>query len=264
MITDKNLPHAIFLDIDGTLMDHGKAVTILSGDIPEINVDAIKRARALGHKVFINTGRGHACLPEVLRKSGLFDGYITALGSYVEVDGKVINNQYITRDILADLVDYMIEKNIVCRFQGYAKRLYTPGDTDLGDLWVKIYRKDKFFEALGDDVIQKITVMTPIVGEIKDFLEERLAICYYATCGEAAMKGCNKANAMKMVLRHIGIPEERSIAMGDGPNDVDILTMAGTAVATENALQEAKDVSEFVTACATDGGVGLAIEKLLL
>ena len=62
----------------------------------------------------------------------------------------------------------------------------------------------------------------------------------------------------------LGIPVERSIAMGDGPNDIEVLVAAGTAVATDNATQQVKDICDLVTASSVDGGVGLAIEKLLL
>ena len=264
MVIDKKLPHAIFLDIDGTLMENGKNTNILGGEIPEINVNAIKRARELGHKVFINTGRGYSCLPTVVKESGLFDGYITALGSYIEMGKKILYNNNIPNDMAGELVEFMTKNNITCRFQGYSTRLYTPGDLDYGSDWTKVYHKEDFYELLGDDVVQKITVVTPIVGEINDFLRERLMVCYYTTAGEAAMKGCNKANAMKMVLDAVGIPVERSIAMGDGPNDVEVLTLAGTSVATDNASQEVKDMCDIVTADATEGGVGLAIEKLLL
>ena len=50
----------IFLDIDGTLTPAG------SNTPPESAMRAVKRAQALGHKVFLCTGRNPAMLSPVL------------------------------------------------------------------------------------------------------------------------------------------------------------------------------------------------------
>lgn len=49
--------YAFFIDIDGTLLDSSSRVS-------DENRAALHRAQALGHKVFINTGRGLACVPD--------------------------------------------------------------------------------------------------------------------------------------------------------------------------------------------------------
>lgn len=60
---------ALFIDIDGTL----------TGDshiIPRRNIDAINAVRAMGHKVFINTGRSRGNIPPEVLGQVEFDGVL--------------------------------------------------------------------------------------------------------------------------------------------------------------------------------------------
>ena len=72
----------IFLDIDGTLLPPGEMI------VPESAVDAIHRARANGHKVFLCTGR-NLRMTQPLFHYG-FDGFVCSAGGYVGCDGKIL------------------------------------------------------------------------------------------------------------------------------------------------------------------------------
>ena len=63
---------ALFFDIDGTLISE------YTGEIPESAQEALRAARANGHKIFINTGRTLCCLPPSVRTFG-FDGLLCGL-----------------------------------------------------------------------------------------------------------------------------------------------------------------------------------------
>ena len=53
----------IFVDVDGTLVDY-------EGNIPQSAKDAIRKVRALGHKVYICTGRRKQ---KFIKISGILD-----------------------------------------------------------------------------------------------------------------------------------------------------------------------------------------------
>ncbi len=266
MIKNKNLPHAIFLDIDGTLIKNGAVASIIYGDIPERNKKVIIKAQSLGHKVLINTGRAYACLPEACFDGSIrFDGFVTALGSHVEVEGKSVFEQIIPHDILCEILDFVLSNKLSCRFQGHHSRIYADPEKTIPTLWTWVDSKEKFFEHLGNDHIAKITIDRNFTGEYLDFICERLKVYRHSpTMGEATTKGCNKERGMLLALDALGIPVERSIAMGDSINDLDVLRAAGTSVATGNASDEVKAICDMVTLCDIDGGVGAAIEELLL
>ena len=54
------------------------------------------------------------------------------------------------------------------------------------------------------------------------------------------------------------------IAIGDGPNDIPLLTSAGLAVAMGNAPEELKAVADYVTLDIDHSGLAAAIERFLV
>ena len=53
--------------------------------------------------------------------------------------------------------------------------------------------------------------------------------------GEIGINGINKATGMERYLNHVGISRENCIAIGDGPNDLQMMEYAGISVAMGNA-----------------------------
>ena len=66
----------LFVDIGGTLLDY-------SNEVPRSAVDAIRKARAKGHRVYLSSGRSSAEVTSQLWDIGV-DGFIGANGGYVE------------------------------------------------------------------------------------------------------------------------------------------------------------------------------------
>ena len=264
MVIDKTKPHAIFLDIDGTLAAFPKDIaTMRDMVIPERNKNAIKKAREKGHKVFINTGRGYAAIPKAFFEDVKVDGFITALGSYIEVDGEAIYNNPIPEKILDELFDFISENNLPCRFQGKKTLIYCGIERPLEPLWTKVRTKEGLHKALGDDDVSKITIDHSLKGEYLALVRRHFNCYLTGEAGEAVMKECDKAQAMLKVLSHIGIPKEHSIAMGDSVNDTEVLNCAHISVATANASDKVKEMCDMTTLPDTEGGVGKAIEDLL-
>ena len=53
-------------------------------------------------------------------------------------------------------------------------------------------------------------------------------------------------------------------ACGDGRNDVTMVKYAGMGVAMENACEEVKAVSDYITASCDEDGVARVIEKFFM
>ena len=80
--------------------------------------------------------------------------------------------------------------------------------------------------------------------------------------GEIGINGINKATAMRIYLEHVGIARENRVAIGDGPNDLQMMEYAGTGVAMGNAREEVKERADLVTADIDDDGIWKAFEAL--
>ena len=79
-----NDPYIVFLDIDGTVYCHG--------EVPDCNREAIRAAQNAGHKIFINTARSLADLPEKILNVR-WDGIVAGLGCTIVADGHCGNRR---------------------------------------------------------------------------------------------------------------------------------------------------------------------------
>ena len=76
---------------------------------------------------------------------------------------------------------------------------------------------------------------------------------------EYTAQGIDKAKALDTVLRPMGYTPENLIAFGDGHNDASMLKYSGTAVAMENAVQDLKDIADYVTLSNDEDGIAHAL-----
>ena len=80
--------------------------------------------------------------------------------------------------------------------------------------------------------------------------------------GEIGINGINKATGMERYLNHVGISRENCIAVGDGPNDLQMMEYAGISVAMGNARDEVKRLADMVTDHIDEDGILHAFERL--
>ena len=74
--------------------------------------------------------------------------------------------------------------------------------------------------------------------------------------------GCCKAKALKELCRGLSIPFSELAAIGDSQNDIEMLDIAGIAVAAGNADEAVKAHADFITASNDRDGVAMAVERL--
>ncbi len=256
-LKNKNLPHAIFLDIDGTIISEKTA-------FPEVVKKVISDVRSMGHYVFINTGRGMAFMPDFVKNHNFFDGIISALGSYIKVGSECIFNRPIDREKLDKVVEYCINHGDCCRFHGISHLLCHDLVKDMSPVWDMFYTKEQFYEKLGGDVIYKMTVDRGLSGEYKKFLSENFSVCSYTGTdyGEIASFGISKATGVEKVINFLGIPQSRTIAFGDSCNDYDMLRYVEYPICMGNGAENIKEICKFVTDSVENFGVATALEKL--
>ena len=83
----------VFLDVDGTMVND-------RGEIPESTKEAVRRAKANGHKMVVCTGRSRFQIYDELLELG-FSGIVGAAGVFVIADGKEIYHHPIPSDASA-------------------------------------------------------------------------------------------------------------------------------------------------------------------
>lgn len=74
----------------------------------------------------------------------------------------------------------------------------------------------------------------------------------------------NKGTALQFLARHLHIPMARVMAIGDSPNDLSMLKVAGLAVAMGNAGAAVKSVAHLVAPTNDEDGVSWVLRELVL
>ena len=80
---------------------------------------------------------------------------------------------------------------------------------------------------------------------------------------ELASPEVTKASGMAFLAEHLGFARERTVAFGDGENDVELLEWAGYAVAVEEAHPRVLAVADLVCPGPAEEGVAQVLEAFL-
>jgi len=80
---------------------------------------------------------------------------------------------------------------------------------------------------------------------------------------DIAAEGVTKASALEALRQKLGTDVSNTVAVGDGRNDIEMLTWAGRGVAMGQAPDEVIAVADEVTASVLDDGAALVLRGLL-
>ena len=80
---------------------------------------------------------------------------------------------------------------------------------------------------------------------------------------EFANPEVTKGSGLGFLAAHLGFTRERTVAFGDGENDVELLEWAGFGVAVANAHPRVLAIADWVCPSAEEEGVAQVIEALL-
>jgi Cof subfamily protein (haloacid dehalogenase superfamily) len=80
---------------------------------------------------------------------------------------------------------------------------------------------------------------------------------------EFASPDVTKAAGLSFVAEHVGFARERTVAFGDGENDVELVEWAGYGVAVENAHERVKEIADLVCPPVTEEGVAQVLDAYL-
>ncbi|MBQ3006661.1 MAG: HAD family hydrolase [Clostridia bacterium] len=250
---------AVFLDIDGTLISN-------SFKISRENLDAIAKARARGHMVFINTGRSWGNIPEVLHEQFELDGIISGIGTMIVMNGKTVFKSCMSKDLVRRVMEFIFDNpQYWALFEG-VENVYsiTNSERDRRDYEHSVFSPDDSEKICSEDEIQVIAMGKTAPDEFKELFKNELTVFQFDTYADCVSLGLNKAKGIEKVLELTGIKRENTIAIGDSNNDYDMLKYAGIGVAMANSQQSILDMADYITASACENGVARAIEKFLL
>ncbi|MEH6904258.1 Cof-type HAD-IIB family hydrolase [Neobacillus drentensis] len=256
----------VFFDIDGTLLNENKI-------IPESTKTAVRLLQDKGIHTVIATGR----VPEMfywIRKELNIDSYVSMNGQYVVYDGKEIYSNPLNPERLHSLS---------LRTAEYGDALAYCSDQD-----IKVSASNHpFIESSFDTLMMTYPEVNHHFYKQKPIYQGHLYcdtsnhqmyvdhfpdfefVKWHDYAYDILPKGASKAIGIQALLKVLNINNENCYAFGDGLNDLEMLSSAGTGIAMGNAVPEAKAVADIVTTSSSHHGilngliqVGLLEEKL--
>lgn len=276
--TDMNTnTKAIFLDLDGTLLNDDKQVT-------PGNQEAIDKALAAGHKVIISTGRPTSSALRLADKLGL-----NAPGCFIiAYNGGVIYDAGAKKVVFKVAIPLDVVYGVFEKTNARGIHAQTYGE-------VNIIVEPPYVNAFLDRYCQKTGMSYEVIDDIHNLKEEPVKILLvnydeheplekfrnevllteyaddlstFFSCPEyleIVKKGLNKGDALLRLAEILDIPVENTYACGDAANDLDMIKAAGTGICMINGMDIVKEAADYITVRDNNhDGIAEVIEKFLL
>lgn len=262
----KTAPRLVVSDMDGTLLDESGL------RVSERNAAALRRAQQAGARVVIATGRPIWWLQPVIDAG--FTGTAVCMNGAVVYDiaaGEVIAASPMTSHVMWQFVEGLAGQTE--RFALAVERL----GTTISECWAEPHYDHPW--GLGEfqitdrttllaDPAAKMLVRGPggsdaLARAARAAAVREVSITYSTDEGllEVAAAGVNKGSVLAKLAADWGIEPAETVAFGDMPNDVEMLTWAGHGVAMGNAHPAVTAVAREVAPEHHQDGVAAILER---
>ena len=265
----------LVVDIDGTLV--GKDRTISAE-----NKKALAKVYDLGIQVSLSTGRAVQACWSILNQLSL-DGY------HIFFDGALISNPNRGREVYVQPISQAVVRQMVEFAHGHnidlelysATHYFAERETWSTNAHRQFFGIEPaivdFTKLWNQERIIKgglVTITPQEVEKARSFclhFNDSLCFSWARTPAYLGIDFINilapevsKGKALEVLASHLGVSMGEVIAIGDGINDISLLSSVGLAIAMGNAPDEVKVVADYITLDVEHGGLAVAINKFLL
>ncbi|PAD69086.1 HAD family hydrolase [Bacillus sp. 7586-K] len=267
---------AIFLDMDGTILNHYNKVSIHTKEI----IDTIRNN---GTYVFIATGRSYDEIEGVVPEGFEVDGYITSNGMAGYIGEEIVFEHSLSRELVEAVINKARDFKIYYELFPYGASRITlkqdkqyvldeirdPKPESVGiNEWLSrkqaIKEEIDWAEELVGNKFSKFYFFARTQQHIKQWINEleqlKKEIDFSMSTSslhnvELMVADVNKATGIQQMIRRFNLSEKDIMAIGDSNNDIPMLQYVGFAVAMKNAPEHIKELANEVTdfTCDEDG-----------
>jgi Cof subfamily protein (haloacid dehalogenase superfamily) len=236
---------------------------------------AIAATRAAGIHVVLVTGRMFRSVRSYAVEAGIDDPVVCYQGAVVAdpASGRWLRHVPIPLELARETIAalnaeglglncYVDDELYVAEVTPEARRYADFQDLELhpvGDLLEWLDQPPTKLVVIGDP-----DALDGLKGRMLDRFDDRLYISkslpYFL---EFASPDVTKAAGLAFLAEHLGFARERTVAFGDGENDIELVEWADYGVAVENANDLVKEVADFVCPSVGEEGVAQVLEAYL-
>ena len=268
----------LVLDVDGTLLNAENYVS-------DEDKNAIAEAKSRGVQIALCTGRVNQATRNVLTSLGLEGYHIFSDGAVVASadNKKIIYARTIDERLAKQLAKYVHAKHITTidfftPTDEYVELETQPWVTDIRRIFFGLDPQVTDFARLCEN--ERIIKATHVVASVQD---RRLAKEFQTQFGNRLRfsltnnasypeldffniidPGVSKGEAVRVLIKFLGLSVDECIGVGDGTNDIPLLLGVGLGIAMGHAPDELKKIAKYVTLDVEHSGVAAAIRKFIL
>lgn len=276
----------IAIDLDGTLLSKDCTIS-------QENAKAVRNVQKQGDVVAISSGRSLHDTKQILQNADIDCPIITGNGAVAFHSDKIIQNLFLPVQLVSGIMEILegsefyyevytnegifilkdgrdlLHKEIESMQdfpEEWAKHEIDIQYSQHGLLHVPHYRDIDFTHL----EVYKLFVLSfdkQKLMKLRDMLRERKDISLTSsgvTKLEIGHPEASKGNALAFMANQLKIPMENTVAIGDNLNDLSMFEVAGMSIAMENAEEEVKKLSTYITKHHDDDGVAYALRKYIL
>jgi Cof subfamily protein (haloacid dehalogenase superfamily) len=263
----------LVVDIDGTLLGR-------DGSISVEDRKALAEARRSGIRVSLSTGRAVKACSSIIDQLSLDGFHIFFDGALVSGLGEEVYAEPLDRGVVREAIEFAHLRNIDLELHSAthyfveretwstdAHRQYfgiEPTIVDFTGLW----EQERIIKG-------GLVAVTPQqAAKARSFRLHFDRSLHFSMARSPAFPGVDfinivapevsKGKALMALASHLEISMTEVVAIGDGINDISLLSLAGLAVAMDNAPDEVKAVAHHITLDVDHSGLAAAVNKFLL
>lgn len=238
------------LDMDGTILSN-------AGEISEVNRKWLLEAMRKGVTVVFATGRGMVRITRFIEALGMAGPVITTNGGEVwRNPGLLHSRRTLDLDVVNEICRLAIEEDLdfwAYTTEGLFKRnAWFAAEQIAQFAWLK-------FGFRVHDQAQMVRLRQRLSSwdrvEVTSSMPMQI---------EVNASGVNKGNGVREVCSLLDIDMSEVVAIGDGENDISMITAAGLGVAMGNATDEVKQCADLITATNEQHGVAQIIQQYIM
>ena len=263
----------LVIDIDGTLLGS-------KGGISKEDKKALAAAKKAGVRVCLSTGRAIQGCRWIVDELELDGHHIFFDGALVSGPNKELYVEPLGRGVVKEVVDFVKKNDIYLELYS-AQDYFVEWENWATEIHRSYFKLEPmvvdFAELEGEEKFVKgglITRDDEEAAKAQSFRNRFDRSLRFSAARSPAYPGVefinvlapevSKGKALTALASHLGVSLSEVMAIGDGTNDISLLSIAGLAVAMGNAPDEVKAVAHRVTDEVGKSGVAAAVDKFLL
>lgn len=264
----------VAIDLDGTLLNSAHQIS------PN-NQEIVRQLASEKVTVVIATGRSVVSVKEIVAELGI-PAYVLALnGTFIakihQGELKILRKSVLDNAILEEALKLAVEQGITFIASNEfgsdrvlfdtEKEVVQEFMTERPDL--RNLTEDDMLRAIQDSTTEylKVAFTDTSVEKLKNLqkilVDQGISTVFSDTHYiEIVPHGINKGASLEYLCKQLMIPLEKTVAIGDQENDIEMLTVSGIGVAMGNAKAHVKAVADLQTNTNDEDGVATILQKL--